>query len=105
MSDIFAMTLFNVGEFNKLRLFASQEGALKAAAALVAEAIDDADFPRISGVDDEEEFAEFRDNLLELSKAGLYLNVLECWDEWVSNGAFEGPTAFNFDIGKVEVEP
>lgn len=101
---VFTLELFNCGEFSSVRVFKNSAGATREAARLLHEHLNDSDFAQIAGVEDVEEFMEFLDNMNTLFKNENWAPYVECWDEWVSTGAFAGPTPFNFDITEREVE-
>ncbi len=101
---VFTLELFNCGELKTVRVFGALDGARKEAARLLHESLNDSDFPQIAGVECVEEFQEFLSNMNELFTQEDYHSFLECWDDWVSEGSFEGPTPFNFDITERPVE-
>lgn len=104
MDEVFVLIVFRDGEFDEIAAFKKKEGAQKKAAMFLSQNISVDDFEMKMNVDDHDEWVETRDNLLELYKSEAYASMIECWDEWVLNQNFDGPTAFNFDIVPTQVE-
>ncbi len=102
--DVFVLEMYKNGEFEKVRVFAVFESAQKEAARLLYASVNDDSFILSALVNDVAEFVEWRDNINALFIGENYDAVLECWDDWVADANFDGPTPFNFDIVTTEVE-
>jgi hypothetical protein len=102
---VFVLDTFNSGDFNSSRVFGSLDGARKETAKLFNEALADGDqFAESMGVDDIDDFNEFRDNMLVLFQQEDYVALLECWDCWLADHDFEGSPPFNYDITERPIE-
>lgn len=101
---VYTALFYCFGEFQSVKLFSTEESALKAAAKHVHASFDQGFVTAMARNGDEEELQEFVDSMKELYAQEAYREFVECWDDWVSANEFEGPTMCNFDIEELEVD-
>jgi len=101
---IHALLTYKNGEFQAVKLYSTQEKALRAAAKHVYVSFDANFVDAVSTEETRADTEESVDNLEELYERGAYREFVECWDEWVAEAKYEGPSPANFDIEELAVD-